>query len=132
MHIAISGASGFVGRRLVQTLEAGNHTTARLGRDAAKYLPIKSPLDAVVHLAGEPVSQRWNDEVKQRIRDSRIVGTRSLVNAMGKLETKPRVLVCASAIDGAVTALALRGSKPAAVRFRPAMSFLTGCILNLP
>jgi len=98
MHIAISGASGFVGRRLVQTLEAGKHTVARLGRDAAGDLPRQSPLDAVVHLAGEPVSQRWNDDVKQRIRDSRIVGTRSLVNAMGKLETKPRVLVCASAI----------------------------------
>ena len=98
MHIAISGASGFVGRRLVETLAAGKHTVARLGRDTAKDLPWESPLDAVVHLAGEPVSQRWSDEVKQRIRDSRIVGTRNLVNAIGKLETKPRVLVSASAI----------------------------------
>ena len=98
MHIAISGASGFVGRRLVQTLEAGNHTVAPLGRDTAKDLPWQSPLDAVVHLAGEPVSQRWTDAGKQRIRDSRIVGTRNLVNAIGKLETKPRALVCASAI----------------------------------
>ena len=98
MHIAISGASGFVGRRLVQTLEAGNHTVAPLGRDTAKDLPWQSPLDAVVHLAGEPVSQRWTDAVKQRIRDSRIVGTRNLVNGMGKLATKPRVLVSASAI----------------------------------
>ena len=98
MHIAISGASGFIGRQLVQTLEAGNHTVAPLGRDTAKDLRWQSPLDAVVHLAGEPVSQRWSDEVKQRIRDSRIVGTRNLVNAIGKLETKPRALVCASAI----------------------------------
>ena len=97
MHIAISGAGGFVGRRLIQTLAAGNHTVARLGRDAAKDLPRGSPLDAVIHLAGEPVSQRWNEAVKQRIRDSRIVGTRNLVSAMAKLETKPRVLVTASA-----------------------------------
>lgn len=97
MHIAISGAGGFVGRRLIQTLAAGNHTVARLGRDAAKDLPGESPLDAVIHLAGEPVSQRWNEAVKQRIRDSRIVGTRNLVSAMAKLETKPRVLVTASA-----------------------------------
>lgn len=97
MHIAISGAGGFVGRRLIQTLAAGNHTVARLGRDAAKDLPGESPFDAVIHLAGEPVSQRWNEAVKQRIRDSRIVGTRNLVSAMAKLETKPRVLVTASA-----------------------------------
>jgi uncharacterized protein (TIGR01777 family) len=56
------------------------------------------PLDAVVHLAGEPISQRWNDAVKQRIRDSRIVGTRNLVKGISRLETKPRVLVNASAI----------------------------------
>jgi len=98
MHIAISGATGFVGRRLIQMLEPGKHTIARLGRDAAKDLPRESPLDAVVHLAGEPVSQRWSEAVKERIRDSRIVGTRNLVRGMGELKTKPRVLVCASAI----------------------------------
>lgn len=98
MHIAISGANGFVGRRLIQALEPGQHAIARLGRDPAKDLPREAPLDAVVHLAGEPASQRWNDPVKKRIRDSRIVGTRNLVRGMSELKTKPRVLVSASAV----------------------------------
>lgn len=98
MQIAISGASGFVGRRLIQTLESGQHKVTRLGRDAVKDLPAETPLDAVVHLAGEPVAQRWNDAVKQRIRESRTVGTRNLVSGMAKLKTQPRVLICASAI----------------------------------
>ena len=97
MHIAISGAGGFVGRRLVVTLETGKHSVTRLGRDAAKDLPRGSALDAVVHLAGEPVSQRWTVAAKQRIRDSRIIGTRNLVRGMAELKTPPRVLVCASA-----------------------------------
>jgi hypothetical protein len=55
-------------------------------------------MDAVIHLAGEPVAQRWNADVKRRIRDSRVLGTRSLVEAIGRVQHKPRVLVCASAI----------------------------------
>jgi uncharacterized protein (TIGR01777 family) len=55
-------------------------------------------MDAVIHLAGEQVAQRWNREVKQRIRDSRVLGTRRLVDVIGRVQHKPRVLVCASAI----------------------------------
>ncbi len=55
-------------------------------------------LDAVVHLAGEPVAQRWNTEVRQRIRDSRLDGTRRLVDAISALRLKPSVLVSASAM----------------------------------
>jgi len=98
MHIAITGASGFVGRRLIQAFESDKHAITRLGRDVGKDLPGSSAPDAVVHLAGEPVSQRWTEAVKRRIRDSRIIGTRSLVDAIGKLPTKPRVLVSASAV----------------------------------
>lgn len=98
MHIAVTGASGFVGKRLVQTLEAAGHTVLRLSRDVEKDLRPETAVDAVVHLAGEPVSQRWNDAVKQRIRDSRIAGTRKLVEAMARLHQPPRVLVCASAV----------------------------------
>jgi uncharacterized protein (TIGR01777 family) len=54
--------------------------------------------DAVIHLAGEPVAQRWTAEVKKRIRDSRGEGTRNLVRAMDGLERKPGVLVSGSAI----------------------------------
>jgi uncharacterized protein (TIGR01777 family) len=55
-------------------------------------------MDAVIHLAGEPVAQRWNAEVKKRIRDSRVQGTRHLVDAIGRVAHRPKVLVCASAI----------------------------------
>lgn len=98
MRIAITGASGFVGRRLVEKLEAAGHSILRLGRDVTKDLRPDASVDAVVHLAGEPVSQRWNDAVKQRIRDSRIEGTRKLVQAMARMEQRPQVLVSASAV----------------------------------
>jgi uncharacterized protein (TIGR01777 family) len=54
--------------------------------------------DAVINLAGEPVAQRWNDDVKRRIRESRVTGTRNLVAGMAKLAKRPAVLVCSSAV----------------------------------
>ena len=54
--------------------------------------------DAIVHLAGEPVAQRWNNAVKQRIRDSRVIGTRNLVSVLSKLKDRPRTIIAASAI----------------------------------
>jgi uncharacterized protein (TIGR01777 family) len=55
-------------------------------------------VDAVIHLAGEPVAQRWNAHARQAIRQSRVTGTRNLVQALAKLPKKPEVLVCASAV----------------------------------
>jgi hypothetical protein len=116
MRIAISGASGFVGRRLLKTLAAGGHSLQVLSRHAGMNMPagvkvfpwdpakgeppVESlrDVDAVVHLAGEPVAQRWNDAVKARIRDSRVVGTANLVRALARLPHKPGVLVSSSAI----------------------------------
>jgi len=69
--------------------------------DAMKGQPPADSLDgvdAVVHLAGEPIAQRWNDEVKQKIRDSRTTGTRHLVQALSTAQRRPAVLVCGSAI----------------------------------
>jgi uncharacterized protein (TIGR01777 family) len=54
--------------------------------------------DAIIHLAGEPVAQRWNPEVKQRIRDSRINGTRSIVHGLSTQSKRPAVLISGSAI----------------------------------
>jgi uncharacterized protein (TIGR01777 family) len=54
--------------------------------------------NAVIHLAGEPVAQRWNEGAKRRIRESRVVGTHNLVQALGKLRNAPQTLVCASAV----------------------------------
>lgn len=55
-------------------------------------------VDAVIHLSGEPVAQRWTEETKQRIRESRVVGTRNLVQALGRVGKPPATLVCASAV----------------------------------
>jgi hypothetical protein len=55
-------------------------------------------MDTVIHLAGESVAQRWSPEVKQRIRDSRVIGTRNLVDAIGRVQHQPKALICASAI----------------------------------
>jgi NAD dependent epimerase/dehydratase family enzyme len=54
--------------------------------------------DAVIHLAGEQVAQRWNADAKRRIRESRVVGTRNLVQALARLRNPPRALICASAV----------------------------------
>jgi uncharacterized protein (TIGR01777 family) len=116
MTIVITGASGFIGRRLMKALSGGNHTIRVLSRHAGTNLPPGVKLfawdpvkgqppeeslegaDAVVHLAGEPVAQRWNDEVKQKIRDSRVIGTRYMVQALSTMTKRPAVLVCGSAV----------------------------------
>lgn len=54
--------------------------------------------DAVIHLSGEPVAQRWTAEAKRRIRDSRVGSTERLVEAIAKLARRPACLVCASAV----------------------------------
>ncbi len=59
---------------------------------------IEEGLEAVVHLAGEPIAGRWTAKKKERIRESRLGGTRQLCEALAKLERPPRVLVSASAI----------------------------------
>jgi hypothetical protein len=115
MNYLVTGATGFIGSKLVDALLSGGHSVNYLGRDRSKKLdsraafhcwnvgeipPLKSVprLDAVIHLAGEPIAQRWTKEAKKRIYDSRIVGTRDLVSAIGELQHKPATLVCASAI----------------------------------
>jgi uncharacterized protein (TIGR01777 family) len=117
MRVTITGASGLVGRRLVQALrERGDEVTvlsrspdktrAKLGVEAVAWQASDEPApaaalagrDAVIHLAGEPVSQRWNDEVKRRIHDSRVAGTQNLVAGLREAEDRPRVLVSASGV----------------------------------
>jgi uncharacterized protein (TIGR01777 family) len=117
MTYLLTGATGFVGRRLAALLLAGGHSVSYLGRKrspgfdsrAAFFLwenpeqtlpPLETVprTDAVIHLAGEPVIQRWTVEAKRRIRSSRVAGTRNLVAAIGKLKHKPKVLVSASAV----------------------------------
>jgi uncharacterized protein len=93
MNIAITGAGGLIGTRLQERLVEAGHTALGIPRDATP-----PACDALVHLAGEPVAQRWTEAAKKRIHDSRVDGTRRLVNALSTQSKRPRVLVCASAV----------------------------------
>jgi uncharacterized protein (TIGR01777 family) len=114
--VAVTGAGGFVGRRLVSELLARGYRVVALGRTPATMsLPaaverrrfdpndpqpdpaVFADVDGVVHLAGESVAGRWNAEKKRAIRDSRVLGTRHLIEALAACERKPEVFVCASA-----------------------------------
>jgi len=117
MRVTITGASGPIGSRLVAALTArGDEVTAlsrrpdeareRLGVDAAAWHPDREPApaaalagrDGVVHLAGEPIGQRWTPEAKRRIRSSRELGTANLVEGLREADPRPRVLVSASGV----------------------------------
>ena len=115
MVITLTGATGFIGRKLLERYPCDRHSLIVLSRkdpgfdplihfvpwDPMKEAPGTETLDraeAVIHLAGEPVAQRWNDDVKRRIRESRVVGTRNLVDGIARTRHKPKVLICASAI----------------------------------
>lgn len=107
--VAVTGASGVVGSALCAFLEAGGVRVVRLGRRPGPGVAAFDPahgvidgdalegVDAVVHLAGEPVAQRWSPSVKRRILDSRVVGTTLLSQTLASLSTPPRVLIAGSA-----------------------------------
>jgi uncharacterized protein len=82
-----------IGKRLQQRLAEAGHTAHAIPRGAT--VPV---CDAIVNLAGEQIAQRWTDSAKKRIYDSRVEGTRRLVNAFATQSQRPRVLVCASAV----------------------------------
>ena len=123
MKIAITGATGLVGSRLVAKLNRAGHQILVLTRNSDKaqkifpasaypqleivqYTPQESGewqksisgCDGVVNLAGEPIAERWSPQQKQAIMLSRQIGTRKLVEAIASAEQKPQVLVSGSAI----------------------------------
>jgi len=113
MKVLITGATGLVGTALQKSLREQGHALLLASRNEPKNAEqiqwsIENGfseserlegVDAVVHLAGESVSGlRWTDEKKKAIRDSRVRGTRNVVNALSKLKDRPKVLVAASAI----------------------------------
>lgn len=114
MRVAITGSTGLIGEALRTHLQQAGHTVHRVVRDRAQatggdvyWSPSKGDLDAdalvgvdaVVHLAGEPIgARRWSDEQKARIRDSRVQGTGLLATTLAGLADGPRVLVSGSAV----------------------------------
>ena len=112
--IAVSGASGLVGSKLVTALKSSGHQVRPMVRSSGAGSPevilwdltrgIVNPermkgVDTIIHLAGENIaSGRWNSAIKERIRNSRVQGTRSLVNSLRASDSRPTTLVCASAI----------------------------------
>jgi len=113
-RIAVTGSTGLIGEALIASLQGEGHTIQRVVRDAAKAGPDDvvwdlstrtidadklEGVDAVVHLAGEPIGgSRWTDETKQRILDSRVVGTSLMAETLAALTDKPDVFVSSSAI----------------------------------
>ncbi|HZS39623.1 MAG TPA: TIGR01777 family oxidoreductase [Polyangia bacterium] len=112
--IAVSGASGLVGSALVPSLTADGHAVGRLvrawpasGEHDVFWDPAHGKvdrerlegLDAIVHLAGENIAAgRWTDARKELIRQSRVTGTRLLSESLARLQSRPKVLIAASAI----------------------------------
>lgn len=124
MKVAITGATGFVGSRLVQRLHKDGHRILVLTRNTSSALKVFPPgafpnveivaytptisgswqdaiagCDSVVNLAGEPIAEeRWTPEQKQKILNSRQLGTQKIVEAIAKADPQPSVLVSASAV----------------------------------
>src|SRR3954452_2142202 len=111
MRVTVTGASGLIGTRLVERLRARGDDVTTLSRKPTSagdfpWRPEREPApaqalagrDAVVHLAGENVAQRWSEDAKRRIRDSRELGTRNLVAGIEAADPRPRVLVSSSAV----------------------------------
>ena len=114
LRVAVSGVTGLVGSAVSFALRARGDDVTRLVRrvaartdDEARWDPVSGHVDedileghdAVIHLAGEPIaSWRWGETKKERIRSSRVDGTRLLTECLARLEQPPSVFICASAV----------------------------------
>jgi uncharacterized protein (TIGR01777 family) len=115
MKLLITGASGLIGTALQSSFSEKGYEMVLAGRkpshdaghitwDAEKGFDTEDlkkleGLDAIIHLAGEPVGDwRWTDDKKKRIRDSRVNGTRTIIDAISKLKTKPKALISMSGV----------------------------------
>ena len=110
MRVAVTGASGLIGSALVPALRAAGHDVLCLVRrepdsaDEAAWDPTAGTIDegalagvgAIVNLAGVDIGQRWTHETRQRIRDSRVDGTRLLAETVSRLDPRPALLLASA------------------------------------
>jgi uncharacterized protein (TIGR01777 family) len=135
MKVAVTGATGTIGRAVVRALVERGDSVVALSRDASsadlgpdvEVHSWRAPkqeaapavafadVEGVVHLLGEPVAQRWSDDAKREIRESRVLGTRNLIAGLREAGPRLRVLVSQSAtgIYGAHGAEPVDESAPA-------------------
>jgi uncharacterized protein (TIGR01777 family) len=111
MNLGITGASGWIGKRIIDVALRRGHEVVAFTRRPDRAIPgctmrefsLHRPPDitgceAIIHLAGEPILGLWTPAKKRRIRESRVRGTRRIVEAIATTAEKPEVLVCGSAI----------------------------------
>lgn len=138
MRITLTGGTGFLGMPLIAKLAAAGHQVNLLARKPITGLPagvetflwnpprVEAPqeafegVDAIIHLAGAPVNQRWTPETKALLRTSRVESTRSLVQSLSTLSRRPSILLSGSAIG----IYGDRGDETLTEQSRPAKSFL--------
>ncbi len=108
-HVAMTGGNGFLGAALRPFLTTGGHRVRTIGRGAdsdARWDPSAGSIDAgaldgidaVIHLAGSTIAERWTPERRREIRESRVRSTRLIAESMARMATKPQVLLSASAV----------------------------------
>ncbi len=109
-RILISGATGFVGQKLTKDLVSKDHQVVKLSRQKSKDTIIwditnqkldsndLENFDSIIHLAGESILGLWTKKKKEKIYQSRIAGTKLLVEQILKLQNPPKVFICASAV----------------------------------
>ncbi|MEQ1860301.1 MAG: TIGR01777 family oxidoreductase [Chthoniobacteraceae bacterium] len=112
MRIALTGASGFLGRSIIRAAHTRGHETVAFSRAPARGVegaietrqfefsspPDFSGCEAVIHLAGEPIFGLWTRARRREIMVSRVRGTRRVIEGIARAQEKPEVLVCASAV----------------------------------
>ena len=149
LRVVVTGATGTIGRAVVATLSGRGDQVVALSRDAQRArqslgsqvethswpAPTDAPppadalrgADCVIHLLGEPVAQRWNDEVKRAIRESRVSATRMLVEGLSELPEaeRPGALVSQSATGY----YGPHGDEPLDERAAPGHDFLAGVVV---
>jgi len=96
MNVALTGASGFIGRAVAEYLQRSGHSVRAVSLRGVLPPDALAGSNAVIHLAGEPVAQRWTAAARDKILRSRVEGTRAVVAAMRA--QPPQVLISASAV----------------------------------